>query len=408
MEKKSIGSFLAALRKASGLTQEDVAQRLFVSNKTVSKWERDESSPDLALIPVLAEMFGVTCDEILRGERGEKEPGYDEKARTKTEKQVQRILTHTVGQFKSVSCVAAALTVLGLMCHFAVAYTYFKPLVAFGLGLAFLLGSVVLEIIQLIRTNAALQDGAMLGEGTISSAAIVSLLHRIAFAVFGLNAWAAIFIWPMVTAQGLDYANSVVSFDAYLSQLPKLLAICLAAAALAAYFARRWLGFEINKKSVFVTLRYKTGMTRRMARMQGAFLLGVAALFLLSPAIFLLAGGYSVAAAILILSILVIGLIAIIMAFIKALRHSKDRLERLVILLLSARNVLYGIAAFSVLKYVGASELPMDPLPRFRFPSDYTVSSAFFQMVLITMVYLIIRYFLTKNVKHENIDRSVT
>ena len=69
MEKKTIGGFIAALRKANGMTQKDLADRLNVSDKTVSRWERDEGTPDLSLIPVIAEIFGVTCDELLRGER---------------------------------------------------------------------------------------------------------------------------------------------------------------------------------------------------------------------------------------------------------------------------------------------------------------------------------------------------
>ena len=59
MEKKSIGSFLTALRKASGLTQKQLAEKLNVSDKAVSRWERDECAPDLSLIPVLAEIYGV-------------------------------------------------------------------------------------------------------------------------------------------------------------------------------------------------------------------------------------------------------------------------------------------------------------------------------------------------------------
>ena len=69
MEKKSIGQFIAALRKANGYTQQEVADRLAVSNKAVSRWERDECAPDISVIPALAELLGVTCDELLRGER---------------------------------------------------------------------------------------------------------------------------------------------------------------------------------------------------------------------------------------------------------------------------------------------------------------------------------------------------
>ena len=69
MTNKSIGNFLAELRKEKGLTQKEIADFLNVSDKTVSHWECDKYSPDLSVIPILAEFFGVTCDEILRGER---------------------------------------------------------------------------------------------------------------------------------------------------------------------------------------------------------------------------------------------------------------------------------------------------------------------------------------------------
>ena len=51
MAKNTIGQFIAALRKAKGMTQQDVANRLNVSNKAVSRWERDECAPDLSIIP---------------------------------------------------------------------------------------------------------------------------------------------------------------------------------------------------------------------------------------------------------------------------------------------------------------------------------------------------------------------
>ena len=69
MEKKTLGSFLSALRRAQGLTQQEVADRLMVSNRAVSRWERDEAMPDILLLPAIADLFGVTVDELLRGER---------------------------------------------------------------------------------------------------------------------------------------------------------------------------------------------------------------------------------------------------------------------------------------------------------------------------------------------------
>ncbi|MEE1321735.1 MAG: helix-turn-helix transcriptional regulator [Acutalibacteraceae bacterium] len=69
MSNKSMGSFLSELRKEKGITQRELAEILNVSDKTVSHWERDEHSPDLSMLPLLAEFFGVSCDELIKGEK---------------------------------------------------------------------------------------------------------------------------------------------------------------------------------------------------------------------------------------------------------------------------------------------------------------------------------------------------
>ena len=69
MEKKTIGKFISALRRANGMTQKQLGEKLYVSDKTVSRWEREECTPELSLIPAIAEIFGITTDELLRGER---------------------------------------------------------------------------------------------------------------------------------------------------------------------------------------------------------------------------------------------------------------------------------------------------------------------------------------------------
>ena len=72
MAKQTIGEFLATLRKANGYTQQAVADRLGISNRTLSGWECDKVLPDILLLPALAELYGVTVDEILAGQRKEK------------------------------------------------------------------------------------------------------------------------------------------------------------------------------------------------------------------------------------------------------------------------------------------------------------------------------------------------
>lgn len=64
----TIGKRISALRREKGLKQEDIAQALDVSSQAVSKWENDQSCPDISLLPKLAKLLGVSVDILLSGE----------------------------------------------------------------------------------------------------------------------------------------------------------------------------------------------------------------------------------------------------------------------------------------------------------------------------------------------------
>ncbi len=68
MDVEKIGTYLASLRKGRNMTQQQVADILGVSNKTVSKWESGAGLPDIGALPALAALYGVTADDILAGE----------------------------------------------------------------------------------------------------------------------------------------------------------------------------------------------------------------------------------------------------------------------------------------------------------------------------------------------------
>ena len=69
MDTKKIGEFLKILRKEKGLTQEQLAEILLVSGRTVSRWETGTNMPDLSIIIQMAEFYAVDVKEILDGER---------------------------------------------------------------------------------------------------------------------------------------------------------------------------------------------------------------------------------------------------------------------------------------------------------------------------------------------------
>lgn len=68
---ETIGNRIQKFRKEKGLTQEELAAKLGVSSQAVSKWENDASCPDIALLPELCRVLGVSTDELLSGRSNE-------------------------------------------------------------------------------------------------------------------------------------------------------------------------------------------------------------------------------------------------------------------------------------------------------------------------------------------------
>ena len=71
---ETIGKRICALRKAKGMKQEELAQKLGISGQAVSKWENDQTLPDISMLPRLVEIFGVTTDYLLTGQQEEAPP----------------------------------------------------------------------------------------------------------------------------------------------------------------------------------------------------------------------------------------------------------------------------------------------------------------------------------------------
>ena len=69
MDQQQIGSFIRQCRESGGLTQQQLADKLGVTNKAVSKWERGRSMPDVALFEPLCRELGISLSELLAGRR---------------------------------------------------------------------------------------------------------------------------------------------------------------------------------------------------------------------------------------------------------------------------------------------------------------------------------------------------
>lgn len=98
-----LGKNLLALRKEKGWTQDEVAEKLGVSAQAVSKWENGASCPDMALLPELSKLYGVSVDDLLRDEeerrknQGAVMAYVPEEKRKKPEEMLFRILVDSQG-----------------------------------------------------------------------------------------------------------------------------------------------------------------------------------------------------------------------------------------------------------------------------------------------------------------------
>lgn len=79
MKKQTFGNIIVSLRKEKGMTQLELAEKMGVTDKAVSKWERDLSFPDVSSIPKLAEIFEVTVDDLMQVKTKTKETPPDKK-----------------------------------------------------------------------------------------------------------------------------------------------------------------------------------------------------------------------------------------------------------------------------------------------------------------------------------------
>ncbi|MBR6595757.1 MAG: helix-turn-helix transcriptional regulator [Oscillospiraceae bacterium] len=74
MMKKTLGTMIAELRKQQGMTQLELAEKIGVTDKAVSKWERDLSCPDINSLPNLAEILGVSVEDLMQIKKQADEP----------------------------------------------------------------------------------------------------------------------------------------------------------------------------------------------------------------------------------------------------------------------------------------------------------------------------------------------
>lgn len=223
MNPKKMGEFIAVLRKSKGFTQQEVGERLNISNKTVSKWERGEGYPEISMIPAIAELFQVSTDEIFRGERILPE-NLDIKQNTASvEKQKERLINSSKSKFKNQSYIALALIIIGLGLLYGITYSSYKPVLA---GSITYILTAIAVIFQLITSNnfiASIRSGDILEE---QDPRIINA-YRVLYRFNALVVISAIIVMVLVVPLlgNALVSNGVISLGLYLKFVPASLFI---------------------------------------------------------------------------------------------------------------------------------------------------------------------------------------
>ncbi len=125
MNNEKMAQFIYELRKSKNLTQQQLAEKLNITNKTISKWERGLGCPDISLLPALSDILGVTTRELLNGEKAEASAPEIE---TIVESTLQYADTITKGKTRNHRLVAALILsaisfiaiIICIICNYAI------------------------------------------------------------------------------------------------------------------------------------------------------------------------------------------------------------------------------------------------------------------------------------------------
>lgn len=151
MEKQTMGAFISALRKSKGITQKELADMLSVSDKAVSRWECDQTVPDISLLPLIADIFEITVDELIRGGRIKNEQPTENQEKN-IQKRLEAILNTKLSSYKIKSIIPIVLVIVGIILGF-ICKSVGYYLVGYGVSLLLFVFALALEVIFTLSFN---------------------------------------------------------------------------------------------------------------------------------------------------------------------------------------------------------------------------------------------------------------
>ena len=197
MNMEEIGDFLKSLRKSKGLTQQELADMLNVSNKTVSKWENGQGIPEMSTLLLLADLYGISVDDILRGSK------KMQKNEDKLIERLQYIVTKSKHQYVNHLILSFGVLFLGVLAFMVSDQLVDSSIVSILITLLFALIAIVIHVFNVIRVYYQLIET----KGNDDSHSFFRLVVNTSFYLFGMVIWVVLFSMlknaPWIT-QGMD------------------------------------------------------------------------------------------------------------------------------------------------------------------------------------------------------------
>jgi len=152
MDQIAIGRFISQKRKEKNLTQEQLAEKIGVSNKTISKWECGKCMPDYCIVEILCQELGITLAELMNGEADEKSiHTYDNQNVLEMLREMQKLKNKKI---LIIGCIFIAMGIIGLILSQVLGRTDFQTAlsgVMFGISIPELLLGIFLVCFSLVK-----------------------------------------------------------------------------------------------------------------------------------------------------------------------------------------------------------------------------------------------------------------
>lgn len=251
MERKTLGSLISALRRAAGMTQRELAEKLNVSDKAVSRWERDESAPDLTLLPLIADLFNITVDELLRGQRRSVADIVENTEQTEYKKEEnthrqKMLLANSMRKFKSFMFIPIGLEAAGLLVAMICNFGFYRAALGFLFGITFMVAAFICSFVftgMALPTNEDEYDSFLINE---YKRGVLTYTYKVLFAAFVVMIPIVLIGWIWFVS-----GNSYVGWklDTFLFLTPILILIV------------GGIAYEIGKFSILPRMLKKYGVT---------------------------------------------------------------------------------------------------------------------------------------------------